>query len=59
MIINIDMRCNPIKVKNMTMYSIGELGKQIGVTPQTLRNRDKKGELKPALVSQDGTRYFF
>ncbi len=38
MIINIDMRCNPIKVKNMTMYSIGELGKQIGVTPQTFRN---------------------
>ncbi|MGX7403284.1 MerR family DNA-binding transcriptional regulator, partial [Enterococcus camelliae] len=28
------------------MYSIGEFGKQIGVTPQTLRNWDKRGELK-------------
>ena len=36
----------------MTMYSIGEFGKQIGVTLQTLRNWDKKGELKPAHVSQ-------
>ncbi len=53
------MWCNFIKVKTMLMYSIGELGKQIVVTPQTLRNRDKKGELKPALVSQDGTRYYF
>ncbi|MFD2728486.1 MerR family DNA-binding transcriptional regulator, partial [Enterococcus camelliae] len=26
------------------MYSIGEFGKQIGVTPQTLRNWDKRGE---------------
>ena len=42
----------------MTMYSIGEFGKQIGVTPQTLRNWDKKGEWKPAHVSQGGTRYY-
>ena len=42
----------------MTMYSIGEFGKQIGVTPQTLRNWDKRGELKPAHVSQGGTRYY-
>ncbi|EGP5213234.1 IS607 family transposase [Enterococcus faecium] len=42
----------------MTMYLIGEFGKQIGVTPQTLRNWDKKGELKPAHVSQGGTRYY-
>lgn len=43
----------------MTMYSIGEFGKQIGVTPQILRNWDKKGKLKPAHVSQGGTRYYF
>ncbi|MGM9902516.1 MAG: MerR family DNA-binding transcriptional regulator, partial [Enterococcus sp.] len=42
----------------MTMYSIGEFGKQIGVTPQTLRNWDKKGKLKSAHVSQGGTRYY-
>lgn len=40
------------------IYSIGEFGKQIGVTPQTLRNWDKKGEWKPAHVSQGGTRYY-
>lgn len=34
----------------MTMYSIGEFGKEIGVTPQTLRNWDKKGELKPVVI---------
>lgn len=43
----------------MTMYSIGEFGKQIGVTPQILRNWDKKGKLKPAHVLQGGTRYYF
>lgn len=52
------MWCSHIEVKIMTMYSIGEFGKQIGVTPQTLRNWDKKGELKPAHVSQGGTRYY-
>ena len=49
---------NHFEVKIMTMYSIGEFGKQIGVTPQTLRNWDKRGELKPAHVSQGGTRYY-
>lgn len=43
----------------MTMYSIGEIGKQIGVTPQILRNWDKKGKLKSVHVSQGGTRYYF
>ena len=52
------MWCNHFEVKIMTMYSIGEFGKQIGVTPQTLRNWDKRGELKPAHVSQGGTRYY-
>ncbi len=42
----------------MTMYSIGEFGKQISVTPQILRNWDKKGELKAAHVSQGGTRSY-
>ena len=49
---------NHFEVKIMTMYSIGEFGKQIGVTPQTLRNWDKRGELKPAHVSQGGTREY-
>lgn len=49
---------NHFEVKIMTMYSIGEFGKQIGVTPQTLINWDKRGELKPAHVSQGGTRYY-
>lgn len=52
------MWCNHFEVKIMTMYSIGEFGKQIGVTAQTLRNWDKRGELKPAHVSQGGTRYY-
>lgn len=42
----------------MAMYSIEEFGKQIDVTPQTLKNWDKKGELKHANVSQNGTRYY-
>ena len=49
---------NHFEVKIMTMYSIGEFGKQIGATPQPLRNWDKRGELKPAHVSQGGTRYY-
>lgn len=57
-IMNIDIWDNHVDVKIMTMYSIGEFGKQIGVTPQTLRNWDKKGELKPAHVSKGGTRYY-
>ena len=55
---NIDIWDNHVDVKIMTMYSIGEFGKQIGVTPQTLRNWDKKGELNPAHVSKGGTRYY-
>lgn len=55
---NIDIWDNHVDVKIMTMYSIGEFGKQIGVTPQTLRNWDKKGQLKPAHVSKGGTRYY-
>lgn len=49
---------NHFEVRIMTMYSIGEFGKQRGVTPQTLRNWGKRGELKLAHVSQGGTRYY-
>jgi len=42
----------------MKFYSIGEFSKLIGRTPQTLRDWDKKGVLKPAWVEQSGYRYY-
>lgn len=36
------MRYNYTEVKIITMYSIGEFGKQIGVTPKMLRNWNEK-----------------
>lgn len=41
----------------MAMYSIGEFGKQIGVTPQTLRNWDKK-ETENGEISVCWWRYY-
>lgn len=40
------------------MYKIGEFADKIGVTIQTLRNWDKDGKLKPAKVTEGGTRYY-
>lgn len=40
------------------MYKIGEFADKIGVTIQTLRNWDRDGKLKPAKVTDGGTRYY-
>ena len=40
------------------LYKIGEFAEKIGVTTQTLRNWDKEGKLKPAKVTDGGTRYY-
>ena len=39
-------------------YGINEFSKLISKTPQTLRNWDKLGILKPAYKSQNGYRYY-
>lgn len=40
------------------LYRIGEFAKKLGVTPQTLRNWEKDGKLKPEKVTDGGTRYY-
>lgn len=42
----------------MKYYSIGEFAKEIGKTPQTLRNWDKSNTLKPSHITKGGTRYY-
>lgn len=42
----------------MKYYSIGKFSKLIGKTSQTLRDWDKKGELKPHHVTPSGYRYY-
>ena len=43
----------------MLRYSIKRFAELIDVTPQTLRNWDKKGKYKPAYVNPDtGYRYY-
>lgn len=42
----------------MELYSIGKFAKKIGVSVQTLRNWDSSGKLKPAKVTDGGTRYY-
>lgn len=39
-------------------YKIGDFARKIGVSIQTLRNWDKDGSLKPAKVTNGGTRYY-
>ena len=39
-------------------YSIGETAKLIGITPQTLRDWDKHGKLKPHHIASSGYRYY-
>lgn len=39
-------------------YSIRSFSKILGVTPQTLRNWDKSGKLKPHHTTQSGYRYY-
>lgn len=40
-------------------YSIHSFSKILGVTPQTLRNWDKSGKLKPHHTTKSGYRYYF
>lgn len=40
------------------MYTINKFAKLLGVTPQTLRNWDKSGKLKPVHTSSNGYRYY-
>lgn len=42
----------------MELLSIGKFSKIVGVTPTTLRNMQKSGELVPAHISNGGTRYY-
>lgn len=42
----------------MEYYSINKFAKIISVTPQTLRNWDKKGKLHPHHTSSNGYRYY-
>lgn len=42
----------------MRMYKIGEFADKIGVSIGTLRLWDKTGELKPAHITDGGTRYY-
>lgn len=42
----------------MKYYSIHEFSKILGVTPQTLRNWDAKGNLKPDHTRDNGYRYY-
>lgn len=44
--------------KQQIFYSIHSLSKMLGVTPQTLRNWDKSGRLKPHHTSNNGYRYY-
>lgn len=39
-------------------YRIGEFAKLIGKSPQTLRNWDRMGTLKPAMVDDDGRKLY-
>lgn len=42
----------------MKYYSIGKFAKLISTTPQTLRNWDKNGKLKPHHITQSKYRYY-
>ena len=42
----------------MRYFTINKFSKMVGVTPQTLRNWDKAGKLKPHHTSQNGYRYY-
>ena len=42
----------------MKKYNISKASEIIGVSPQTLRNWDKEGKLKPAIITESGYRYY-
>ena len=43
---------------NLEYYTINKFAKIIGVTPQTLRNWDRSGKLRPHHTSSNGYRYY-
>jgi putative transposase len=47
-----------LEMINLKYYSIHEFSKLIGRTPQTLRNWDKSGKLKPNHTGSGGYRYY-
>lgn len=42
----------------MRYYRIGEFAKLINKSPQTLRNWDKSGVLKPAFIAEEGRKFY-
>ena len=42
----------------MRYFTINKFSKIVGVTPQTLRNWDKAGKLKPHHTTENGYRYY-
>lgn len=42
----------------MQRYSVSKFAKLLDINPQTLRNWDKQGKLKPAYVGENGYRYY-
>lgn len=40
------------------LYSIANISKMFNITAQTLRNWDKNGKLKPAIIGANGYRYY-
>ena len=45
-------------VEMSVYYKIGDFAEKIGVSTATLRRWDKEGVLKPAKVTEGGTRYY-
>lgn len=40
------------------MYTVKDFAKMLGVTPQTLRNKHKKGELIPSIMTENNYRLY-
>lgn len=40
------------------MYTVKDFAKMLGVTPQTLRNKHKKGELVPSVMTENNYRLY-
>lgn len=47
-----------MEVRHMDLMSIGKFAKKVGVSTSTIRKMDREGKLKPARVSDGGTRYY-
>lgn len=45
-------------VLDVRYFKIGEFARLIGKSPQTLRNWDKTGVLRPAYMSEDGRKFY-